>query len=105
MKLIHAASKNLRFRSIGSHIARVYRSCLRFCSERDKQQHFWLSLAIVSLALLIVGFGPAVLISASAGLAKEIWDHYYGSGFCWYDLLADALGIGVATFVWFWLMS
>ena len=104
MKLIHAASKNLRFRSIGSHIARVYRSCLRFCSERDKQQHFWLSLAIVSLALLIVGLGLAVVISASAGIIKEIWDHYYGSGFCWYDLLANALGIGSGVLAWLWLM-
>ena len=104
MSLIQAASKSPGIRLIGSHMARVCSSCCRFCSERDKQQHFWLSLAIVSLALLIVGFGPAVLISASAGLAKEIWDHYYGSGFCRYDLLADALGIGAATLVWLWLM-
>jgi len=104
MSLIQAAARSQRVRSIGSHISRSYNSCLQFCCERDKQQHFWLSMVIVLLALFIVGFGPAVLISASAGLAKEIWDHYYGSGFCRYDLLADALGIGAATLVWLWLM-
>lgn len=104
MKLTQAASKHPRFRLIGSHLARVYSSCHCFCFERDKQQHFWLSLAIVLLALPLVGFGLAVCVSASAGLAKEIWDHYYGTCFCGYDLLADALGIGAATLVWLWLM-
>ena len=105
MRLIQAALKSPGICLIRSHIARVYSSCRCFCSERDKQQHFWLSLAIVLLALPWVGFGWAVGVSASVGLAKEIWDHYYGSRFCRYDLLADALGIGVATFVWLWLMS
>ena len=74
------------------------------CRQRDKQQHFWLSLLIVLAVLPWSGLALAIAISAAAGLAKEVWDHYYGTGFCCYDLLADAVGIGVATFVPLWLM-
>ena len=77
---------------------------LSFCQQRDKQQHFWLSFAIVLFALPWAGLLLAAVISAVAGLVKEIWDQHYGSGFCGYDLLADALGIGTAAVVALYLM-
>ena len=32
----------------------------------------------------------------ATGLGKEIWDACYGSGFCWYDMLGNAIGIAGA---------
>ncbi len=65
--------------------------------EPDKQQHFWAS-ALLSLAALwlyppIVAFVAVGLV----GLAKEVWDHFYGSGFCRIDMIANGLGIGCAA--------
>jgi hypothetical protein len=29
-------------------------------------------------------------------LVKECWDHFYGSGFCWFDMTGNLIGSGVA---------
>lgn len=64
--------------------------------ETDKQQHFFCSMG---LALLLSSVAtPAIGLPATflLGLVKEIWDERYGSGFCWYDMAANAIGIMAA---------
>ncbi|XOZ33087.1 hypothetical protein ACMDCT_12830 [Halomonadaceae bacterium KBTZ08] len=61
--------------------------------ETDKHQHFTVSLALAALAMHTPVAAPAAVIATLAvGLAKEAWDHYLGSGFCWLDMTANALG-------------
>ncbi|ARU54998.1 multipass membrane protein [Oleiphilus messinensis] len=67
--------------------------------EEDKQKHFWYSFWIVVLMLPFTSLFGAVLTSFFVGVGKEIWDHFYGSGFCWYDMLANAVGITLAACV------
>jgi hypothetical protein len=72
--------------------------------ERDKQQHLALSYGLVVVFFFITTSLPVAASGALAlGLCKEVWDKYYGSGFCWYDMLANALGTGagMATVVAF----
>ena len=72
--------------------------------ERDKQQHLALSYGLVVVFFFITTSLPAAATCTLAlGLCKEVWDKYYGSGFCWYDMLANAVGTGagMATVVAF----
>jgi len=61
--------------------------------EEDKQQHFLYSLAILLLSYCVFSLTFSLVVTLLIGLGKEIWDHYYGSGFCYWDLLANVLGI------------
>ena len=61
--------------------------------EEDKQQHFLYSLGILLLSYCVFSLAFSLVVTLLIGLGKEIWDHYYGSGFCWWDLLANVLGI------------
>ena len=69
--------------------------------ETDKRKHFWvcfcLQLVFLPWLPLLESVGLALLI----GTLKECWDQRYGSGFCWYDMLANILGIvaGVIAYV------
>ena len=65
----------------------------RLIFERDKQQHFAVCLALV-IVLTTAGLklSSAMLATMLVGLAKEVWDRVYGSGFCWFDMLANLLG-------------
>lgn len=76
---------------------RLKRSCRQRWQEPDKHQHFWAS-ALLTLAALWL-YPPAIAYSAVwlVGLAKEVWDHFYGSGFCRIDMLANGLGIASAA--------
>jgi len=68
----------------------------RFICEKDKQQHIFVC---ASLALLFSYWFQAeviIIMVSLIGLGKEIWDHYYGTGFCWYDMMANAIGLGFA---------
>lgn len=79
-------------------------SLKRRALERDKQQHVALSYGLVLLFFFIIPSLPvAAAGTMSLGLCKEIWDKYHGSGFCWYDMLANAVGTGagMATIVAF----
>lgn len=63
--------------------------------EADKRKHvawsFWLTLA----ALVFLPGAPALVLVFLVGLAKECWDHFYGSGFCLFDMLGNALGMAL----------
>jgi len=61
--------------------------------EEDKQQHFLYSLGILLLSYCLFSLMFSLVITLLIGLGKEIWDHYYGSGFCCWDMLANVLGI------------
>ena len=54
--------------------------------------------------MLIAAFlfqgGFAVLVVGLIGLIKECWDHFWGSGFCWLDMLANAFGIVAGSAVY-----
>jgi len=68
--------------------------------EYDKQQHFFYSLLLLLTTSLVVQLWAAVAVVAAIGLAKECWDHVWGSGFCWVDMLANGLGIAAGTLIW-----
>ena len=65
--------------------------------EEDKQKHFWYSFAILLVSLAVMTFSQALVLTLLAGIAKEIWDHLYGTGWCWYDMAANLAGMGLAS--------
>ncbi len=60
--------------------------------EEDKIKHmvwsFWLTLMALVVLTPLLAFGAVFLL----GLAKEWWDKYYGSGFCFYDMTGNLIG-------------
>lgn len=72
-----------------------FRHCRRLCGEEDKHQHFWASLALILVPFsLWQNMLGVTLVALLVGLLKEVWDHFYGSGFCWFDMAANLLGMG-----------
>ncbi|WP_077530413.1 hypothetical protein [Vreelandella utahensis] len=73
-------------------------------SERDKHQHFFVSLALaMTFVLGPWGVAPALAATLGVGLAKETWDHFWGSGFCWLDMAANAAGAACGVLGAAWL--
>lgn len=64
--------------------------------ETDKQQHILVSCIIMMACLVFMTFIPSFIVTFAIGIAKEIWDKIYGTGFCWYDMLGNMVGIVVA---------
>jgi hypothetical protein len=64
--------------------------------EEDKIKHLRWSFWITAVALLFFTDLHSLLIAFAIGVIKEVWDHYYGSGFCLYDISANCLGIFLA---------
>jgi len=60
--------------------------------QQDKQQHYAVCLLLTLVALPYLGLIMSALLTLIVGLSKEVWDKYYGSGFCWYDMLANFMG-------------
>jgi hypothetical protein len=77
-------------------LSRFVRAVPARMREEDKRKHvawsFWLILA----ALVFMPAAQAFVLVFLIGLAKEFWDHFYGSGFCLFDMLGNALGIFLA---------
>jgi hypothetical protein len=65
--------------------------------EEDKQQHMLWSFWLMQGACILWPMPWALLAVWLAGLGKEIWDARYGSGFCWYDMLGNMLGLLAAV--------
>lgn len=67
--------------------------------KEDKIKHmvwsFWLLLG----GLMLWPLPVALLLVFLIGLAKEVWDKYYGSGFCFYDLAGNFVGMAAALLV------
>ena len=72
--------------------------------QDDKQKHFMVCFVLTIVSLPFIGLIYSILFASLVGLFKEIWDHYYGSGFCWYDMLANGLGIILALLCYFILL-
>ena len=64
--------------------------------QQDKQQHIACSFAIYLMVLAVAPISVAILLTLLIGLIKEVWDKYFGTGFCYYDLLSNCIGIGLA---------
>ena len=69
--------------------------------QADKLQHFCGSFILLLLAQMFLAPLVAALFTFAVGYVKELWDDRYGSGFCWYDMLANLLGIVTALLVLF----
>ncbi len=68
-------------------------------SSSDKALHLLWSYLVASISLWLFGiFGLALPIIVGAG--KELYDKYYGSGWSKEDLVADSIGIALATLIW-----
>ncbi|WP_151704808.1 hypothetical protein [Nitrincola alkalilacustris] len=65
--------------------------------EHDKRQHLVYSLILTLFFGWLLGLTAGISIALLIGLAKEVWDHYRGSGFCWIDMIANILGILLAA--------
>ena len=69
--------------------------------EQDKIKHFAVCFLLQWLFLPWMSLASSIVITSLIGLAKEFWDQRYGTGFCWYDMLANALGMvcGIAVYL------
>jgi len=72
----------------------------QFFKQRDKQQHFEMCLGLGLLFLPVIGLLNSVILISLIGLIKEVWDHFYGSGFCWYDMQANFAGLTLAVLIY-----
>lgn len=61
--------------------------------QKDKQQHFFVSLVLFFFFCIFLNIGYALLLTFFIGLLKEIWDEFFGSGFCLWDIMANVLGM------------
>jgi hypothetical protein len=69
---------------------------VQLLQQKDKQQHIIISCAIMAACLIYLGIAQSLSLTFVIGIGKEIWDECYGTGFCWYDVLGNAMGILVA---------
>ena len=61
--------------------------------EEDKRKHIAWSFGLTLLALVFMSNTQAFVLIFLIGLGKECWDHFYGSGFCLFDMLGNSIGI------------
>lgn len=62
-------------------------------TEQDKILHIQYSAGIMLASYVLLPVMYAIIFTFLVGLLKECWDHYYGTGFCLYDMLANMIGI------------
>lgn len=56
------------------------------------------------LAIWVMPFPLAVFVTMGVGFMKEVYDRgKKGNHFCWWDLLADAVGCAVGALVAMWV--
>jgi hypothetical protein len=77
-------------------IQMIVKGILEKIYEIDKQKHIAVSFILMMISLCFFSIVPSIIFTITIGLAKEIWDKNYGSGFCWYDMLANGLGVVIA---------
>ena len=74
----------------------MVKSIIKSLNEVDKYQHVMVSCAIMLDSCFFLPIVPSMVLTFTVGVCKEIWDKNYGTGFCWYDILANSLGIVLA---------
>ena len=67
--------------------------------QRDKQKHFKVCLGLGLVLLPVMGLLNSIILISIIGLTKEAFDHFYGSGFCWYDLQANMAGLFLSILI------
>jgi hypothetical protein len=87
----------MKFSVIISFIGRKFK-------EEDKVKHILWSFWLTVFSLVFLPIRAAFILVFFIGLTKEIWDHYFGSGFCFYDMFANFVGISVALFGYLFLI-
>jgi len=85
---------------IKAWLLRVWLAVEFLLRQEDKRQHFLYSFFLLLLFIVLVPAYWAAVIVFLIGLGKEVWDHYYGSGFCWFDMQANLMGIFLGLLVW-----
>ena len=78
------------------YVKNITKGLILLLSQHDKRQHIACSFLLYILALNLMPAGIALLIVFLIGVMKETWDKYYGTGFCYFDLIGNCIGIGVA---------
>jgi hypothetical protein len=73
-------------------------------TQRDKVQHILCSFGLVAICLLVMPPLQALFLVGLIGFAKEVYDHFFGSGFCLYDMGGNAIGMAVGMMT-FWVLS
>lgn len=72
---------------------------LQIMQQEDKAQHIICGfMAVVALTQLL-GLVVASLLVLLLGLLKELWDLAIGTGFSWYDIVANLAGVALALMV------
>ena len=66
--------------------------------QEDKAQHVICAFLSVLLLQSVTTLWTAAALVFVAGLVKELWDYTVGTGFCWYDVTANTLGILLTLF-------
>jgi hypothetical protein len=72
---------------------------LQYMQQEDKAQHIICGFMAVVALLPLLGLALAVVLVLVLGLLKEIWDLAVGSGFSWYDIVANLVGVTLALVV------
>lgn len=61
--------------------------------QEDKAQHIICAFMMVVLLLPLLSVYRACALVFALGLVKEAWDSILGTGFCWYDVAANGIGV------------
>jgi VanZ family protein len=69
-------------------------------TQTDKYQHILVSFVIMLTCFIFLSITLSLVLTLIVGIAKEVWDKYFGSGFCWYDMLANCIGIALASILY-----
>ena len=65
--------------------------------QEDKTQHIICAFLVVVLLIPAMSLAMASALVFAAGLVKEGWDASMGTGFCWYDIAANGIGVAFAA--------
>ncbi len=65
--------------------------------QEDKVKHIICAFLVVLLLLPVVSAWWAGAAVFTVGILKEVWDSVSGTGFCWYDIAANVIGILLAA--------
>lgn len=66
----------------------------------DKLLHFLVcSISLIILVKWIVPFPLGIILVIMVALSKEFYDKFKYGHFCWWDILADIIGLLVGIFM------
>ncbi len=72
---------------------------LQTMQQEDKARHIICSFMSVMAMQFVVSVWLAVCLVLLLGLVKELWDLTIGTGFSWYDIVANVVGVAFAVLV------